>query len=161
MPDSGKENVLSIICVEKEKCVGCNACVRACPAGDANVARLDESGVLRIEIDDEKCIKCGACIKACSHGARYFQDDIDQFLADLKAGKEIAMIAAPAIKIAFDGNWRHALQWLRNNGVKAIYDVGFGARYLYMGACALCRKTSSCENHFSAVCGSRQLYSEA
>lgn len=118
---------MSIICVEKEKCVGCNACVRACPAGDANVARLDESGVLRIEIDDEKCIKCGACIKACSHGARYFQDDIDQFLADLKAGKEIAMIAAPAIKIAFDGNWRHALQWLRNNGVKAIYDVGFGA----------------------------------
>lgn len=118
---------MSIICVEKEKCVGCNACVRACPAGDANIARLDENGVLRIEIDDEKCIKCGACIKACSHGARYFQDDIELFLADLKAGKEVAMIAAPAIKIAFDGNWRHALQWLRNKGVKAIYDVGFGA----------------------------------
>lgn len=118
---------MSTICVEKDKCVGCNACVRACPAGDANIARLDENGILRIEIDDEKCIKCGACIKACSHGARYFQDDIEQFLADLKAGKEIAVIAAPAIKIAFDGNWRHVLQWLRNQGVKAIYDVGFGA----------------------------------
>lgn len=118
---------MSVICVEKEKCVGCNACVRVCPAGDANIAHTDETGTLRIEIDDEKCIKCGACIKACSHEARYFHDDIEEFLADLKAGKEIAIIAAPAIKIAFDGNWRHALQWLRNQGVKAIYDVGYGA----------------------------------
>ncbi len=118
---------MSIIKVEKDKCVGCNACVRVCPAGDANIGHVDETGVLRIEIDDEKCIKCGACIKACSHNARSFQDDIEEFLKDLRAGKEIAMIAAPSIKIAFDGNWRHALQWLRNQGVKAIYDVGLGA----------------------------------
>ena len=118
---------MSIICVEIDKCIGCNACVRACPAGEANVAKKDESGNLRIEIDDEKCIKCGACVKACAHNARYFRDDIDQFLADLKAGEEMAVIAAPAIKIAFDGNWRHALQWLHNQGVKSIYDVGFGA----------------------------------
>lgn len=52
----------------------------------------------------------------------------------------MAVIAAPAIKIAFDGNLRHALQWIRNQGVKKIYDVGFGAdictwahlRYLQM-----------------------------
>lgn len=118
---------MSIINVDEEKCVGCNACVRACPASEANIARLDETGQLRIIINDDKCIKCGACIKACSHGARSFQDDMAQFLQDLKSGKEIAMIAAPALKIAFDGNWRHALQWLRNQGVKKIYDVGFGA----------------------------------
>ena len=62
-----------------------------------------------------------------SHNARYFQDDIDQFLSDLKAGQEIAVIAAPSIKIAFEGNWRHALQWLQNQGVKGIYDVSYGA----------------------------------
>lgn len=118
---------MSVIGLHEEKCVGCNACVRVCPAGDANIAHMDENGVLRIKIDDSKCIKCGACIKACSHHARYFEDDIDQFLADLKSGREIAIIAAPAIKIAFDGNWRHALQWLRNQGIKKIYDVGFGA----------------------------------
>lgn len=118
---------MSVICVETDKCVGCNACVRVCPAGDANIGRVDETGVLRIEIDDTKCIKCGACIRACSHKARYFNDDIDAFLQDLREGKEVAMIAAPSIKIAFDGNWRHALQWLRNQGVKAIYDVGLGA----------------------------------
>lgn len=118
---------MSIIGLKKEKCVGCNACVRACPAGDANIAHLDNDGNLIIEIDDSKCIKCGACIAACSHNARYFQDDIGQFLEDLKSGKEIAIIAAPSIKIAFEGNWRHALQWLQNQGVHGIYDVSYGA----------------------------------
>lgn len=118
---------MSIINVEVDRCVGCNACVRACPVGDANIARMDENGRLKILIDDEKCIKCGACIKACSHGARTYVDDTQQFLADLHKGQEIALIAAPSIKIAFDGNWRHALQWLSDHGIRKIYDVGFGA----------------------------------
>lgn len=118
---------MSIIYLEEEKCVGCNACVKVCPAGDANIARLDDNGQLRIQIDDDKCIKCGACIRSCAHDARHFIDDTDPFLADLKAGKEVAVIAAPSIKISFDGNWRHVLQWLRNQGVNNIYDVSFGA----------------------------------
>ncbi len=118
---------MSIIQVDKIRCVGCNACVRACPVGDANVAKMDDEGNLRIRIDDEKCIKCGACIQACSHDARTFEDDIEAFMKDLKSGGEIAVIAAPSVKVAFDGNWRHALQWLRNQGIKKIYDVSFGA----------------------------------
>ncbi len=118
---------MSIINVDVDKCVGCNACVRACPVGDANIARMDGEGKLKITIDDDKCIKCGACIRACSHGARSYIDDTLRFLEDLKRGQEIALIAAPSIKIAFDGNWRHALQWLSDHGIKKIYDVSFGA----------------------------------
>lgn len=118
---------MGAIYLDTEKCVGCNACVRACPVIDANVARRDENGTLIIHIDEEKCIKCGACIRACSHHARTFGDDIDVFLRDLKAGEDIVLIAAPSIKIAFDGNWRHALQWFRNQGIKRIYDVSYGA----------------------------------
>ena len=109
---------MSIINVDEQKCVGCNACVRACPAEEANVARLDEGGQLRILINDDKCIKCGACIKACMHGARSFQDDMSAFMD---------LVVAPSIKIAFDGQWRHVLYWMRRQGNVKIYDVGFGA----------------------------------
>lgn len=115
------------IYLDKEKCVGCNACVRACPIIDANVARTDEQGNLIIHVDEKRCIKCGACIRACSHHARTYSDDMDSFINDMKSGKEIVLIAAPSIKIAFDGNWRHALQWFRNQGIKKIYDVSYGA----------------------------------
>lgn len=118
---------MSIINVDEQKCVGCNACVRACPAGEANIARIDETGQLRILINDDKCIKCGACIKACSHGARSFQDDTEPFINDLKQGKELAVIVAPSIKVSFDGQWRHVLYWIRNQGKAKIYDVGYGA----------------------------------
>lgn len=118
---------MGAIYLDSEKCVGCNACVRNCPVGNANVARTNEEGRLIIHIDEQNCIKCGACISACSHHARTFEDDIDIFMQDMKAGKEIVLLAAPSIKIGFDGNWRHVLAWFRQQGIKKIYDVSFGA----------------------------------
>ncbi len=118
---------MSTIILNSDKCVGCNACVRACPVVDANIAKTNEDGQLIIHIDDKKCIKCGACIKACGHEARTFQDDTMQCIQDLKNGKEVALIVAPAMKVAFDGYWRHVLQWFRKQGVAKIYDVSWGA----------------------------------
>lgn len=117
---------MSIIQLNRDKCVGCNACVRACPAGDANIAKTDENGKLIIHVDDDRCIKCGACIKACSHNARTFQDDTDAFFEYLDSGKELAIIMAPAFRVAFAENWENILFWLRSKGAK-IYDVSFGA----------------------------------
>ena len=90
---------MSIIQVDKIRCVGCNACVRACPVGDANVAKMDDEGNLRIIIDDEKCIKCGACIQACSHDARTFEDDIEPFMRDLKGGEEYMVYLLERISV--------------------------------------------------------------
>ena len=118
---------MSTIVLNPDKCVGCNACVRACPVVDANIAKTGEDGQLVIHVDDKKCIKCGACIKACGHGAREYLDDTQQCMQDLKSGKEVALIVAPAMKVAFDGYWRHVLQWFRKQGVSKIYDVSWGA----------------------------------
>lgn len=118
---------MSVINVDPTKCVGCNSCVRTCPAHDANIAGYNENHQLVITIDDDKCIRCGSCIRACIHGARSYGDDTAKLFEDLKNGTEIVMIAAPSVKVAFNGNWRHVLQWFRSQGIKAVYDVSLGA----------------------------------
>lgn len=48
----------------EDKCKGCTACARACPAGAI-------SGTVKEphKIDPAKCIKCGACMSKCKFGA--------------------------------------------------------------------------------------------
>ncbi len=50
--------------IDKEKCRGCTACARKCPAGAI-------TGTVRQPhtIDPAKCVKCGACLSTCKFGA--------------------------------------------------------------------------------------------
>ena len=116
-----------MITYDESKCVGCNSCIRACPANEANITYLRPDGRISIKINDEKCIKCGNCIKVCNHNARSYTDDTQRFLDDLKKGDDIIMIVAPSIKITFDGYWRNVLLYLRQKGIKKIFDVSLGA----------------------------------
>lgn len=104
-----------------DKCIGCNACIRTCPVPNAN--KYDGHVV---HINNDECIQCGECVKHCPHGARDYDDDLEVFLNEVKRGN-VSLIVAPAIKTAFDGSWRHVLQWLKDIGVKEVYDVSFGA----------------------------------
>lgn len=47
-----------------DKCKGCTACARVCPAGAI-------TGTVKIPhvIDKTKCLKCGACVEKCKFGA--------------------------------------------------------------------------------------------
>ncbi len=110
-----------MVIVNPDKCIGCNACIRSCPVPNAN--KYDGNVV---HINNDECIQCGECIKGCTHGARDYEDDIELFLKEIKRGN-VSLIVAPAIKTAMDGTWRHVLQWLKENGVKEVYDVSFGA----------------------------------
>lgn len=116
------------VTINLEKCVGCNSCIKACPAKDANVASFnEEQGRTVITIDNTKCIKCGACIHACTHGARDYCDDTQAFFSALASGESLYLIVAPAIGNTFGQDYVHALDWLRQQGVKGIYDVSLGA----------------------------------
>ena len=109
-----------------EKCVGCNRCIRFCPVEGANIAYEDGNDSIKVKTDHKQCIVCGACIDTCRHGSRSYYDDTERFLSDLQSGAPISMFAAPAIRTNGE-NWGRLLTWLRQKGVRKIYDVSLGA----------------------------------
>jgi len=50
--------------INKSKCAGCGACLRACPHGAIKIGE-DEKAF----IDQNKCKKCGTCQKICPFDA--------------------------------------------------------------------------------------------
>ena len=111
---------------DSDNCVGCNRCMRACPIETANIAYQATPDQIKVRIDPEQCVLCGACVDVCEHDARHIYDDTERFFKDLKAGKKISVIAAPAIRTNIP-QWACLLTWLRGQGVCSIYDVSLGA----------------------------------
>ena len=113
-----------LISVFPNRCTGCGACVRACPAPEAIVFEMKD-GKRVTAVNNEKCTACGKCISACPHDARDFEDDSDRFFKDIKS-KRIVLIVSPAIKAAFPDTWQGVLKWLRSEEVYALYDMSLG-----------------------------------
>lgn len=109
----------------KENCVGCNQCIRSCPIIDANIAYVSSDGN-KVRVNAEKCIHCGKCIDVCEHKARDFVDDTERFFDDLKKGKSISILAAPAIRVNFK-KYKKLFGYLKSLGAKVFYDVSVGA----------------------------------
>jgi iron only hydrogenase large subunit-like protein len=80
-----------------------------------------------IDHDPELCVGCGECIRVCAHDARIGIDDFELFMEDLKKGKEIIAIVAPSIVASFEGDYLKVNGLLKSLGIKAIFDVSFGA----------------------------------
>jgi iron only hydrogenase large subunit-like protein len=112
-----------VVRINKERCVNCNVCIRVCPVRYCN----DGSSGEHIDLNHDLCIGCGSCIKHCLHGAREIIDDTEIFLADLRRGVNIIAVVAPAIVANFPERYFQFNTWLRSIGVKAVFDVSFGA----------------------------------
>ncbi|HEX2960148.1 MAG TPA: methyl-accepting chemotaxis protein [Ignavibacteriales bacterium] len=119
---SYRSSLPKIICIDKDKCINCHQCISVCPVKYCN----DASGS-HVVINPDLCIGCGECISACVHGARTIVDDMKLWQEDLKKGIPMIAIAAPAVASNFPRNYLHLNGWLKSMGVKAVFDVSFGA----------------------------------
>ena len=108
-----------------DNCVGCNLCILSCPCSEANVAQI-ENGQKKVHVDATKCITCGECLRVCTHEARDYADDTDRFLEDVRKGKDISLIVAPALRCNVP-EWSRLLGYLKSLGVNMIYDTSYGA----------------------------------
>ncbi|MCR4890735.1 MAG: diguanylate cyclase [Lachnospiraceae bacterium] len=110
-----------------DNCVGCNKCVRVCSAPGASVSRHWQNRTW-IHVDDDRCIGCGVCFDVCEHQARAYEDDTDQFFADLRNGKEkISLLLAPSFLANYPEDYGRILGGLKDLGINQIISVSFGA----------------------------------
>ena len=117
---SGK--LREVITVDPEKCTGCHRCISVCPAKMCNDASGDY-----IKVNPELCIGCGRCISACHFEARQGLDDFNLFMNDLQSGVKMIAIVAPSSVVSFRGHILELNTWLKSIGIKAVFDVSFGA----------------------------------
>ena len=125
--------------IDSQKCKECGMCAKACPYNAiAHVSRpckdscpvdaisYDEYGVS--VIDEEKCIRCGQCAAKCPFGAIGTKTWITNVIADLKAGKKVYAILAPATEGQFGKDitmesWRQAVKKV---GFEDLIEAGLG-----------------------------------
>lgn len=71
------------ITVNKENCVGCEACVAVCPVGAIDMTEG------KADINQDTCISCGACISECPVGAISREEAVAQVQENAEAYKDI------------------------------------------------------------------------
>lgn len=125
--------------IDPSKCKECGLCAKSCPYNAiADLVRpckrncpvdamtMDENGICRI--DEEKCIQCGACIHSCPFGAIGSKTHIVDVINDIKEGKKVVAMLAPATEGQFGSDitmasWKRALKEV---GFSGMIEVGLG-----------------------------------
>ncbi|MBD5134770.1 MAG: 4Fe-4S binding protein [Lachnospiraceae bacterium] len=125
--------------IDPSKCKECGLCAKSCPYNaiadlvrpckrncPVDAMKMDENGICRI--DEEKCIQCGACIHSCPFGAIGSKTHIVDVINDIKDGKKVVAMLAPATEGQFGSDitmasWKRALKEV---GFSGMIEVGLG-----------------------------------
>ena len=106
----------------EDKCRGCYACVRSCPAKAIKV-KEGIAGVM-----DERCVACGYCINICAVEAKQARSDIDTVWGLLGQPSPVIAILSSALPAAFPGiRPRQIVSALRKLGFSEVMETAFGA----------------------------------
>ncbi len=125
--------------IDPNKCKECGKCAKACPYGAiAHLVRpckracpvgaisYNEYGVC--VIDESKCIQCGQCIHSCPFGALSSKSYLVDIIQDIKAGKEVIAMCAPATEGQFGADISMAAlkAGCKELGFTDMVEVGLG-----------------------------------
>lgn len=124
--------------IDGTKCKGCMKCVSVCPynaivkicvpcedACPVDAIAKDENG--HAKIDFEKCISCGKCVTACPFGAVHEKNQIIDVLKQIKAGKKVIAMIAPAIVGQLPCSAKQLHTAIKKLGFSEVYEVAQGA----------------------------------
>lgn len=125
--------------IDPGKCKECGMCSKACPynaiadlmrpcrkACPVDAIAIAESGIA--EIDEEKCIQCGHCIHSCPFGAIGSKTYIVDIINEMRAGKKVYAMVAPATEGQFgkDITMASIRTGLKKIGFTDMIEVGLG-----------------------------------
>ncbi|MBQ1548361.1 MAG: 4Fe-4S dicluster domain-containing protein [Lachnospiraceae bacterium] len=125
--------------IDPSKCKECGMCARECPYGaiihherpckkscPVGAISYDEYGFCKI--DEEKCVQCGHCIHNCPFGAIGSKTYLVHIIHELKAGKEVIAMCAPATEGQFGEKITMAAvrEALKKVGFSDMIEVGLG-----------------------------------
>ena len=124
--------------IDHEKCVNCGICQKVCPyhaivkmeipceaACPVAAISRDDSG--KEIIDFDKCIFCGRCQESCPFGAIVEKSHIVDLLKDIKAGKPIVALIAPAVAGQFPVDLGRLMAGIKAIGFTDVLEVARGA----------------------------------
>lgn len=124
--------------IDPDKCKNCGMCVQVCPyqaitkiivpcesACPVGAIAKDENGHARI--DFEKCISCGKCVSACPFGAVHEKSQIIDVLKNIKAGKKVIAMVAPAMFGQLPCSPKQLKTAIEKLGFADVYEVAQGA----------------------------------
>jgi len=114
----------ALLKINKEKCIECYACVRACPVKAIRV----QSNQVKPEIIPERCIGCGSCVAVCGPEAIEIRNSRDELKNLLKKNNKVAALVDPSIAGEFPDitDYRKFVQMLRTLGFALVNEVAFG-----------------------------------
>jgi len=124
--------------IDGAKCKGCMKCVKVCPYSaivkikvpcedscPVGAIAKDENGYAKIDFDE--CINCGKCVSACPFGAVHEKSQIIDVLKEIKSGKKVIAMMAPAIMGQLPCTAEQLHTAIKKTGFSEVYEVAQGA----------------------------------